>query len=283
MKFSNPRKIAILDVGSTTAKWYFVNNNGDCETLTSEGFNPTYQDKVPDGFFTDSIRKLLKEIDRVVYYGTGVISQQAVKVVKNIFQPYHIRSIEVYSDILGAARACCNDKVGIVAILGTGSNAIYFDGSDVHVGIPSMGYIIGDHGSGSYIGKKLLEFYFTRQMPEDIARIFEVEFDLSRSVVLQEVYSDTGAKYLAGFAPFLNSGIQHEWIDQFITEILKTFINIYLVPLVSSENIPIHFVGSIAYNFRNLLSDIIKEKGLVLGKVLETPGLELVNYHTNII
>lgn len=270
-------------MGSTTAKWYFVNVNGDCDTLTSAGFNPTYQDKVPDGFFTDSIKILLLEIDRVIYYGTGVTSQQAVKVVKNIFQRYQIGSIEVYSDILAAGRACCNDKSGIVAILGTGSNAIYFDGSDVHVGIPSMGYIIGDHGSGSYIGKKLLEFYFTKQMPEDLSSIFEVEFDLSRSMVLQQVYSDVGAKYLAHFAPFLNSVIQHIWIDQFMTEVFNTFINIYLVPLVSSENIPIHFVGSIAYNFRNLLSDIIKEKGLVLGKVLETPGPELVNYHTKII
>ena len=273
---------AILDVGSTTTKWYFLKSNRLYFEALTEGFNPVYEQVLPDGFITNDIEDELLEIDTLIYYGTGTSTESAILKVKQVFAKYEIENILVFSDILAASRACCNKHHGYVSILGTGSNTVFFDGKDAQVLNPAMGFMLGGQGSGAYIGKMLLSFYFSSRMPKDLADVFKVKYNLRKSDVLENTYSQSAAKYLASFAPFASANLQNSWMEDFMDNIMREFISIHLEPFIKDKNIPIHFVGSIAFNFRNLLSNIIKEKGLVLGKVLQTPGQELVKYHLNI-
>ena len=226
------KHFALVDVGSTSTKWYFIKSNKLYFDPISDGFNPVYEQVCPEGFITQDIEEELLKIDTLIYYGTGTSTEAAIEKVKQVFAKFEIENFLVFSDILAASRACCEIHQGYVSILGTGSNSVFFDGKDAQVLNPAMGFILGGQGSGAYIGKMLLSFYFSSRMPKDLADVFKVEYNLRKSDVLENTYSQSAAKYLASFAPFASANLQNSWMEDFMDNIMREFISIHLEPFI---------------------------------------------------
>jgi N-acetylglucosamine kinase-like BadF-type ATPase len=183
--------------------------------------------------------------------------------------------------MISAVRACCGNMPGIVSILGTGSNTCHFDGEQTHQILPSMGYLIGDHGSGSYIGRKVLQDYFYKQMPDQVSRVFDVKYGLTRSSFLKALYNSTSqAQFLASFVLFLHE-VEDPWKNKLLEKVFQEFINLHLLKTAKFNKLPLHFVGSIAYYFRNHLTKVLNDLDLQVGRIIKEPGMNLVNFHKN--
>ena len=188
--------------------------------------------------------------------------------------------IEVNSDLLGAARAlCCNDSA-IVCILGTGSNSCYYNGNIIVRNISPLGYILGDEGSAAVLGKKLVADYLKNMMPESLRILFEKEYSISSSEVLNRVYrSEFPNRYLSGFAPFLSKYIGDNYCEMLVVSEFQEFIQRNVLKYKESRELPVNFTGSIAYHFENQLKMVLQSNGLTSGRIVQHPIDLLVEYH----
>lgn len=272
--------IVIVDSGSTKAEWAFVGQNKTLFT-SSEGINPATQSEQKFSFDSSFPSELLKDVDKLYFYGAGIKTEESKKLIKNILQNLGIAGqIEAMSDLLGAARACCGNLPGLVAILGTGSNICSYDGKNIFQKSPALGYIMGDEGSGFQIGKSILKSYFYNTMPEDVRILFEKKYGLTLENVLFKIYKKSGNNaYIASFTGFLTE-TKPEWCRTIVMPIFKDFFESKVLPYIEFKSLPIHFVGSVAYGFQEILFEIIGEYGLLPGNIIQKPLENLVDYHS---
>ena len=197
--------------------------------------------------------------------------------------------IRVESDMLGAARGLCGRQPGIVAILGTGSNSCYYDGRDLHPGIPALGYILGDEGSGAYIGKRLVGDIFKKQLPQDICQLFFDETHETQANIIQRVYrTSLPNRYLASFSPFCARHREHPAIHAFLLDCFDQFFQRNILPLnaklstLNPKPTTIHFVGSIALYYKQELSEAAARYGFTVGTIMQSPLDGMLAYHLNV-
>jgi N-acetylglucosamine kinase-like BadF-type ATPase len=273
-------KLVIGDIGSTKGAWTGVTDNRQLRLLT-EGYNPHAH---PDAVLSAILNRLVEtygEMDELIYYGTGISDDVvAAEIAEQISRSAQITNVAVYSDLLGAARACLGNQAGVVAILGTGSNACRYDGTEVTALTPSLGYPLGDEGSGWRMGSTLIrEFYYGR-MPHELQPEFKQLLPDTRRELLGYLKgSPQPNRYLASFATFAGVHKEHPWISDTIRDCLDAFIVSHLQPLTSDE--PVYFAGSIAGTFIDILEELLNEYGLSIGGVVSDPLKVLVKYHTN--
>lgn len=277
--------ILIADSGSTKTDWRLVVGNGVVYALTTDGFNPYYQT-------TEQIRALLQAqllpqlagavVDRVFFYGagcTGPAVNPTVAAAIRLVLPAAV-SIEVDSDMLGAARAAAGNDPGIVCILGTGSNACCYDGTNIIRGIQSLGFWLGDEGSGGYLGKTLVRDFFQDRLPADLHAAFEARYAPDRLTVLDNAYKKPFPnRYFASFTPFLSENIAHPHVVEAVTQAFSLFLTIYVRRFPESDRWPVHAVGSVAHYFADFWQEAIERVGLVPGQRLKAPAERLVEYH----
>lgn len=172
-----------------------------------------------------------------------------------------------------AAVMATTTEPAVVCILGTGSNCCYFDGKNIHLKTPSLGYILMDEGSGNYFGKKLLQAYYYEQMPHNLRALFENQFDLKEKEIIKSLYKyDTPNKYLASFAPFLFENKTHPFCQKMIYEGMKTFVENHVLKYRDTlKHVPIHFVGSIAYYAQDFIKQALQERGIKSAKFVKSP------------
>lgn len=269
----------IVESGSTKADWIILQSNGDVEKITTTGINPSTQENFMglDG----ALKQSIADAKEIYFYGAGVSNNLAKDRIHHWLRSLGAKgTIHVESDMLAACIACCNDQQGIVCILGTGSNSCVFDGKKIIDNIPSLGYILGDEGSGSYIGKEVLRSYFCRQMPEDVKVNFEKHFHISKDDVIQAIYKDQlGSKYIASFASWLDKS-NDQYQEKILFKVFNEFIEYRLLPLTRQfPNQAIHFVGSIAYHFQNHLVKSLNNYGLEASEILQKPIEKLIDFH----
>ena len=197
-------------------------------------------------------------------------------------------TIHVESDMLGAARGLCGRQPGIVAILGTGSNSCFYDGRNLHPGIPALGYILGDEGSGAYIGKRLVGDILKHQLPDDICQLFFDETHETQANIIQRVYrTSMPNRYLASLSPFCARHREHPAIHDFLLDCFGQFFRRNIIPLTSNHNLiapslsTVHFIGSIAHYYRAELSEAATCCGYSVGTILQSPLEGLIEYHQN--
>ena len=269
----------IVESGSTKADWIILHSNGEIEKVTTQGINPSTQEILMaiDGALRQSIAAAIE----IYFYGAGVSNNLAKDRIHQWLQSMGAKGIiNVQSDMMAACIACCNEKEGIVCILGTGSNSCAFDGEKIIDNIPSLGYILSDEGSGSHIGKEILRSYFYRQMTEDVKVNFEKHFHISKDDVIQAIYKDhLGSKYIASFASWLDKS-NDQYQEKILFKVFNEFIEYRLLPLTRQfPNHPIHFVGSIAYHFQNHLVRSLNNYGLEASEILQKPIEKLIDFH----
>lgn len=276
--------IAIADSGSTKADWKIINDRGDVLDISTMGFNPNYHSKdvIIEALEEQFVPKVSAEsIHRIFFYGAGCWdSGRKEKIASAMRQVFINAEIEVDHDLLAAARATCGDNPGITCILGTGSNSILFDGRTEIDNVTNLGFLIGDEGSGSHLGKELIRSYFYREMPEDLKLIFKDWIPGGKSEILDNVYGKKyPAVYLASFARFLSNNREHPFIQNIVYESFKEFITRHVCKYENHQNLPIHFVGSVAYFFEKVLNRVLIEKGLKMGIIIKKPIHNLAKYH----
>ncbi len=276
--------ILIGDSGSTKTEWCVINGKKKFNVIT-QGISPYFlsEQEIKNILIKELLPKMKKLVpDEVYYYGTGCSNPQNIKLIKKSIQGVMPKaSIKVDHDLMGAARALCGNKKGIACILGTGSNSCYYNGKKIVKNSPGLGYVLGDEGSGAYLGKKVVQYYLYETFEQDLMDRFESTFQTNANEILEAVYKKPlPNRYLAHFTSFLVENRGHFMIENIIEDGLNDFFFHHIYKYRESWSLPLHFVGSVAYGFRDVLKDLCNTYELELGTVLKTPMDGLVAYHT---
>lgn len=280
--------ILVADSGSTKTEWWCFSpeSNSSCpEILITKGLNPYYH-------MNESIADVLSEVadtygashpDFIFFYGAGCsLPDKQHFVHEAIKRVFPNTAIEVNDDLLGAARAVCGANPGIVAILGTGSNSCFYDGNKIVQNIPSLGFILGDEGSGAFIGKMILRAYFYGELPLEISSHLEAQFDMSRKTVLDRVYrGELPNRYVASFARITQDFSQHPLIKKLITDSFRLFVSSHLMKYPQKSSLSVGFIGSVAFEHQNIMKEVLAEFNLKAGIFLKSPLPKLLEFHSN--
>src|SRR4030095_4886462 len=220
-------------------------------------------------------------LSEVYFYGTGLSNPNNVGIIKKALkQVFPKANVQVYPHIMATARGSCGTTKGIACILGTGSNCCYFNGKKIMKISPGLGYVLGDEGSGAYLGKKVIQYYLYNTFDEELRYRFDAKYVTSRIEILENTYKQPlPNRYLAGFAVFLAENRGHYMIENIIEDGLNDFFFQHLCKFSESWKYPHHFVGGVAFALKDILQDLCKSYEFELGKVLKNPMEGLVDYH----
>lgn len=274
----------IADSGATKAEWCLL-QNGKKKTLFTQGISPYFlnTDQIT-GLLLKELQPKLKSItlDEIYYYGTGCANPVNVKSVKKaISNVFKKTKIEVTHDLMGAARALCGKKKGIACILGTGSNSCYYDGKKIVKNSPGLGYVLGDEGSGAYLGKKVIQYYLYGTFDDELRGRFDLTYTTNKAEILENVYKKPlPNRYLAGFAKFLADNRGHYMIENIIEDGLNDFFFNHLCKYRETWTMPVHFAGSVAFGFKDVLQQLCNSYEFELGRVMKNPMEGLIEYHS---
>lgn len=278
--------ILIADSGSTKADFIALDNNGEhifsTETL---GLNPevlTKEDVIARLNERFDISQNKNRVEKLFFYGAGCGTDRMKKQLTKIFQTYFSNaSIEVYEDTYAAAYATNPTKQkAIICILGTGSNCSYFDGERLIQKVQSLGYIAMDDASGNHLGKELIRQYYFNKMPKILAEKFEQEYDLDADTIKENLYKKPNPNaYLASFAKFLITHKNEAICQKIIFDELELFVANYIKQFEDYKEVPVHFIGSIAFYLKDELQLVLDKHNIKLGNVLRRPMDGLVKYH----
>lgn len=269
--------ILIADSGSTKCDWILCESK-DKEPIRikTKGLNPAIITKKQFEKViskSEELSKYKNQITNIKFFGAGCGTKRSQKKVNSILESYFENATADTSEDTMAAVMATTREPAVVCILGTGSNCCYFDGKNIHLKTPALGYILMDEGSGNYFGKMLLRAYYYEKMPKDLRTLFESEFDLKEKELIKGLYkSVTPNKYLASFAPFLFQNETHPFSQQIIYEGIKVFVENHVLKYREAlKHVPIHFVGSIAYYAQDYIMEVLKERGIDSGKFIKSP------------
>jgi glucosamine kinase len=273
----------IADSGATKAEWSLM-NGGKVKTINTQGISPYFlnTEQIRDLLLKELSPKLKNvQVDEIYYYGTGCANPDNVKLIKKALkQVFPDAYMEVTHDLMAAARALCGPDKGIACILGTGSNSCYYNGKKIMRNSPGLGYVLGDEGSGAYLGRKVLQYYLYGTFDDELRGRFDLTYMTNATEILENVYKKPlPNRYLAGFTYFLAENRGHYMIENIIEDGLNDFFFTHLCKYRETWKLPVNFAGSVAYGFRDVLAQLCQSYEFELGKVLQKPMSGLIAYH----
>ena len=281
--------IAIVDGGSTKCDWVILENSGKISQKTeSIGFNPNIinADLIPQEIEKNPHLFLIKnQLDYIYFYGSGCGTvENALLVETQLQKVFPYAKVTVKEDLTAAAYAAYNGKPAIVCILGTGSNSCYFDGESIRRDLPSLGFLIGDEGSGSALGKHLVRRFFMKKLPQDLHQEFVETYHLTIEDAIKNMYHNPRANaYLAEFNKFVVQRKQHPYFQNMVFDEMKNFFEYQVMPYEEAREAEINFIGSIAYYYEDVLRAAAAELNLIVGHIVQKPIESLVEYHNKYI
>ncbi|HRH64792.1 MAG TPA: hypothetical protein PLU53_00700 [Bacteroidia bacterium] len=278
--------ILIADSGSSKTEWNLITAGGEVHTVKSGGLNPYFLDEnqIAEVIRREVIPSLPQAVaaDEIYFYGAGCGTPAKCLVVSGGLKRHFTNAkIHVESDLFGAARSLCFRSSGLIAILGTGSNSGFYDGEKIVSQVPSLGYILGDEGSGVYLGKKILKSYLSAEMPVSLREKFNSEYKLSKDEILDTIYRQPLAnRFIASFASFAGKYREEIFFNEMIESSFRSFFTEIIFKYKESRSFPLHLTGSVAWYFSSELKNIAAEMNLQLGTITQSPGPGLVKYHS---
>lgn len=281
--------ILIAESGSTKCDWVLLDSKGrELDRWNTMGFNPYFhsarvvQKKLNE---TEGLRIWADKIEQTWFYGAGCSSAPLKAIIKEGLDAVFINATNhVGHDLEASAFALYQGEPVIACILGTGSNSCYYDGKEVQEEVPALAYILGDEGSASFIGKRIVADFLYKRLPKELYLDFRQTYNLSKDEIIESVYNKPHANvYLAGFGPFAGKHASHSYIKNLVKEGFSKFLDIHVLCYPESSNTPVSFVGSVAKIYEDILTECLNEKGLKKGQVLAKPVNHLVNYHLNFL
>ncbi len=274
----------IADSGSTKAEWCLIDGKKK-KTFITQGLSPYFLNAEQiQTILEQELKSKMKLVEpgEIFFYGTGCSNPDNVILVKKaIKKVFSKATISVDHDLMGAAKALCGTEKGIACILGTGSNSCYYNGKKIIKNSPGLGYVLGDEGSGAYLGKKVIQYFLYNTFDEDLMDRFTAKFKTSSYEILDAVYKKPlPNRYLASYAIFLAENRGHYMIENIIEDGFNDFFFNHVYKYTESWKLPIHFIGSVAYGFKDVLKEMCNGYELQLGRVLKKPMDGLVKYHS---
>ena len=273
----------IADSGATKCQWTLVLGNQK-KKMTTIGISPYFltTDQIVETIAKGFNKKVDTDIINAVYfYGTGLSNPLNVasikKALKKVFQK---ADLDIQTDLVAVARATCQHSKGVACILGTGSNTGYYNGKKIVKNSPGLGYVLGDEGSGAYLGKKVLQYYLYKTFDEELMHAFESKYPINKDQILDAIYKQPlPNRYMASFSEFLSEHRGHYMIENIIEDGINDFFFAHLNKLNESWLYPIHFAGSVAYIFRDVIKQLATAYELEIGTIVKSPMEGLIAFH----
>ncbi|MDP4282687.1 MAG: N-acetylglucosamine kinase [Bacteroidota bacterium] len=277
--------ILIADSGSTKTQWTLLNKGNVMDNIMTAGMNPYF-------IGVDSVVKILKEdlvpkldtsqIKEIHFYGSGCSTEKNNTMLAESMRKFFPDTLVfIYHDILGAARALFGKEKGIACILGTGCNSCYYDGEEVYSKVPSVGYLFGDEGAGSNLGKRLMESYLKDRMPQDLRKDFEKTYPMTLEDILNALYNKPFPnRFLASFSEFIAPRKDHPFLNKMISDSFDSFFVEQVMKYDGYDKMTVSFIGSIAWIYKDILLESAASFGIHTGLILKSPMEGLVRYHT---
>lgn len=279
--------ILIADCGSTKIDWCVVNDGKVVEQIFTSGINALLmtEEQIRETLAAELAEKVKGyAIESVYYYGAGCLFDDICANVRRAIA-HNVptaKTIEVHSDLLAAARALCGQNEGIACILGTGSNSCYYNGKEIVDNVSPLGYILGDEGSGAVLGKLLVGDVLKNQLPKELCEKFLTEYDLDRQKIIEGVYKKPAAnRFLASLSPFLIKNIEEPAIHRLVLNAFKSFFVRNIENYSNYKSMPVSFVGSVAFYYKDVLAEAAKALDIIIGTIIKSPMEGLVKYHSN--
>ena len=273
----------IIDAGSTKTEWIVLDGEKVVNRFITGGYNPNYNDSIVliDLLYND-LREDFPATDAVYYYGSGcgseVNREEGAQILRVRFEEAKV--VMVTHDLMAACHALLGHEKGIACILGTGSNSCLYDGSNIVEQAVSLGYLIGDEGSGMHIGREVVKAYFYGFMPEDLRQKFDQTYHLTREELLENLYhKEQPSRFLASFARFAGENQLCPYIHELVKDCFVEFVKAFVCRYDNYKSMRINFVGSVAYHFQSILEETVSGFGLTMGKVMATPSDGLVRFY----
>lgn len=278
--------IIIAESGSTKTDWCHLRTGKKAAHYKTAGINPYLQS--PEGIATMLDAELAWERgaeapEEVFFYGAGATGREGVASLKKLLvKTFGTKKVTVQGDMMAAARSLCGTQKGMVCILGTGSNSCYYDGKKIAANHPSLGYIAGDEGSGNHMGKRVLQYYAYNTFDAELRGQFEALFGADMDAIIAKLYSvPFPNRYLATFVQLLTTMRGHYMVENIVEDCLSDFFHHHILKYTQAWKEPIHFTGSIAHEFRDVLQSLCDQYELELGTIVQSPMAGLVKFHTS--
>jgi glucosamine kinase len=275
--------ILIADSGGSKTDWRLIDKNGAITQASAPGFNPYYQ---PIEDLKTNLREVLlpritDTVRKIFFYGAGVSSEKNQESIKNAFLEFFPKAhIEIGWDLLAAARALCGHEPGIACIMGTGSNSCLYDGEKITGNVANLGWILADEGSGAYMGKILLVDYLREKLPVNLAASFKERYPYTREEFLEKVYQqEKPSAFLASFTRFIFHHLKEPYCYQLVYNSFSEFYENNVMKYPDYKSLKVHFTGSVAFYFSDILRQVANDKGITVRNILEGPIAGLTLYH----
>ena len=267
--------------------WILLDGQEVKAHFVTKGFNPNYSDiqHLESLVETQNFASQPNKIHSIHYYGTGCGNEQNCLLIKGVFQRHFPKAeITVTHDLMAACHALLGHEKGIACILGTGSNACVYDGENITERAVSLGYLVGDEGSGMHIGREVIRAYFYGFMPDDLRQSFENQYHLELKDFIDRLYhGDQPSRYLASYARFAGEHQSHPFICDLVKGCFNTFIEAFVLRFENANMMKVGFVGSVAFHFQNLLRESLAAYGLAMGEVMSSPAEGLIQYYQSLL
>ena len=277
----------IADSGSTKVEWCLLEGGKVVKQIFTSGFNALMLTEEEISQYLEDelisqLGELTEKVNEVYFYGAGCIDEEVCRNVRRAIR-HNIKAdtIEAHSDLLGAARALFGDREGIACILGTGSNSCYYNGREIKDHVSPLGYVLGDEGSGAVLGRHLIGDVLKNQLPRELCDKFMDEYRLERSTIIRRVYKEPSAnRFLASVTPFLLKNIEEPAIHRLVLNEFKSFFVRNVAQYDHYRNLPVSFVGSIAFHYQNVLHEAADALDATIDVIIKTPMERLVKFHS---
>lgn len=275
----------IADSGSTKTDWVLIDHEGLQNRFHTIGYNPYFIDS--ENIYYSLSENLLpgfnaEAVSEVWFYGAGCSTPEKNEIVEKALRRAFptAQKLFVGHDLLASARALLGDEAGFAAILGTGANTCLYDGSSVTMNIDSLGYLLGDEGSGSFIGRKLVRDYMRHLMPHDLWEDFKNTFGMDNEQIFDTLYKTMYPnRFLAGFARFADKHKHTDYVRGKVRDSFRDFFKNLVSRYPDYKTYKLNCVGSIGFIFQDILSDTAADWGMETGKIIQSPIDSLVAYH----
>ena len=274
----------IADSGSTKTTWALIENGELKNVIPTPGLNPYFHtsESIEAVLQADLLPFLTSDfIKEIHFYGAGCSTENNNSMLADSMKLFFRKAeVFIYHDILGAARALFGHTRGIACILGTGCNCCYYDGVNIESKVSSLGYLFGDEGAGSYLGRTFMEKYLKKKLPLDIRSEFDDIYKFTLEDILNSVYNRPSPnRWLASFSEFLAPRQNQPFIKELVVNSFHAFFEEQVSKYDNFRDVPVSFVGSIAYHYKDILAETAENEGIRVESILQSPLEGLISYH----
>lgn len=274
--------IIIGDAGGTSTYWRVIDADQKIDQFQTRGLNLMHHDPLD---FLASISSSLEPYyhsAKVFFYVAGYFlgSQRGNDLMRAFQNHFLTQDIEINNDLIAAARSLCGHQRGWVGILGTGANVAYYNGKSIKEQVPPLGYLLGDEGSGADLGKNFIIHFFRGELHQDIKDDLLLRYSVTSQELLSCIYEQEDPKrFLSSFSSFIAEHKNNPSVYQMIYDTFSTHFEVFLRHKL--DNLPVHYTGSVAYHFSDILRQVGVDKGISVGQITQNPIAGLALFHQN--